>query len=62
MLIWKVIEANPGITQDEIWNRVQDDIPPGYALRCYAASRTRSNKSWIEMEPRSNFRELGDTC
>jgi hypothetical protein len=33
MLIWKVIEANPGITRAGIWERVEHGIPEGYALR-----------------------------
>lgn len=37
MLIWKTIKANPGITRDELWTKVEDGIPPGYAMRRYAA-------------------------
>jgi len=37
MLIWKIIEANPGITRAGIWERVEHDIPAGYALRIHAA-------------------------
>lgn len=33
MLIWKVIEANPGIDRAGIWARVEHGIPEGYALR-----------------------------
>jgi hypothetical protein len=33
MLIWKVIAANPGITREEIWKRVEHSIPEGYAVR-----------------------------
>ncbi len=39
MLIWKVIAANPGITRAEIWERVEHDIPAGYAQRLYAGWR-----------------------
>lgn len=38
MLIWKIIDANPGITCDEIWEQVEDRIPMGYALRLYSRS------------------------
>jgi hypothetical protein len=37
MLIWKTIKANPGITRDQLWKRVEHGIPEGYALRRYAA-------------------------
>lgn len=36
MLIWKVIHANPGITRDEIFARVEQQIPEGWAKRRYA--------------------------
>lgn len=38
MLVWKVIAADPGITFDEIWERVEHGIPEGYALRRYSTS------------------------
>lgn len=37
MLIWKVIDANPGITRAEIFAKVEDQIPLGYAKRRYDA-------------------------
>lgn len=45
MLIWKVIEANPGLSTDEIWERVEHRIPAGYALRRYATSNPSKIKS-----------------
>lgn len=42
MLIWKVMAANPGITRAGIWERIEHDIPAGYALRMYGSYlRTR---------------------
>lgn len=38
MLIWKVIAANPGITRSQIWERVEHDIPAGFAIRRFARS------------------------
>lgn len=35
MLIWKVIDANPGITRDEIFAKVEHEIPAGWAKRRY---------------------------
>lgn len=35
MLIWKVVAASPGITRQGIWQRVEHDIPAGYARRLY---------------------------
>lgn len=35
MLIWKVIDANPGITRDEIFDRIEHEIPAGWAKRRY---------------------------
>jgi hypothetical protein len=33
MLIWKTIKANPGITREQLWEKVEHGIPSGYALR-----------------------------
>lgn len=33
MFMWLVIEANPGITRDELWAKVETQIPAGYAKR-----------------------------
>jgi hypothetical protein len=35
MLIWKTINANPGITREEIFAKVEHEIPPGWARRRY---------------------------
>ena len=35
MLVWKVIHANPGITRQEIFARIEHQIPSGWALRRY---------------------------
>jgi hypothetical protein len=35
MLIWKTINANPGITRDEIFAKIEDQIPAGWAKRRY---------------------------
>ena len=35
MLIWKVIDANPGITREEIFAKVEHEIPAGWAKRLY---------------------------
>ena len=35
MLIWKVIDANPGITREEIFAKVEHEIPAGWAKRRY---------------------------
>jgi hypothetical protein len=35
MLIWKTINANPGITRDEIFVKIEDQIPAGWATRRY---------------------------
>ena len=35
MLIWKVIDANPGITRDEIFAKIEHEIPAGWAKRRY---------------------------
>ncbi len=45
MLIWKVIAASPGIIRARIWERVEHDIPPGYATRLYSNERARHGKS-----------------
>lgn len=42
MLIWKVIDANPGITADQLFEKIEHQIPSGYALRTYAA-KVRAN-------------------
>lgn len=39
MLIWKVVNANPGITRQGIWEKIEHEIPTGYALRRYANSQ-----------------------
>ena len=44
MLIWKIIEANPGIDRAGIWERAEHGIPEGYALRRYANSLPRDGK------------------
>jgi len=36
MLIWKTIEANPGITRDEIFAKIEHQIPAGWAKRKFA--------------------------
>ena len=35
MLIWKVIDANSGITRDEIFAKIEHQIPAGWARRRY---------------------------
>jgi hypothetical protein len=55
MLIWKVIEANPGITRAGIWERVEHDIPAGYALRSYAADMAKKGKSLEAVAPASKL-------
>ena len=47
MLIWKVIAASPGITRAQIWERVEYDIPVGYAMRRYPASRKAGKNAFI---------------
>lgn len=39
MLIWKVINANPGITADELLVKVSDQIPLGWAKRRFAGAK-----------------------
>lgn len=53
MLIWKVIAANPGITRAGIWERVEQDIPVGYAVRLQASDRAR--KKLAPRTPGANF-------
>lgn len=42
MLIWKTIEANPGITRDEIFAKIEHQIPAGWAKRRYLHHQSRS--------------------
>jgi hypothetical protein len=44
MLIWKVIAASPGITYGEIRERVEHDIPAGYACRRFERWSYRPKK------------------
>lgn len=53
MLIWKVIDANPGITREEIFAKVEQGIPAGWAKRRYAVGR---NKQDVEVEALSSTR------
>lgn len=39
MLVWKAIDANPGIDRAGIWKIVEAGIPAGYALRRYVKMR-----------------------
>jgi hypothetical protein len=39
MLIWKTINANPGMTWDEILAKIEDQIPAGWATRRYISAR-----------------------
>jgi hypothetical protein len=50
MLIWKVIAANPGITRQGIWARVEHDIPIGYATRRFAKTG-----NLVQRGPRTRF-------
>jgi hypothetical protein len=42
MLIWKVIAANPGINRQGIWERIEHDIPAGFAMRRFPSKVDRS--------------------
>ena len=44
MLIWKTIDANPGITRDEIFGKIEHEIPAGWAKRRYAAMEKHRGK------------------
>ena len=57
MLIWKVIAASPGITRAQIWERVEHDIPAGYAARLYVRhgkTRTR-DPSLVRLDRARSF-------
>jgi hypothetical protein len=54
MLIWKTIDASPGITRDEIFEKIEHEIPPGWAKRRYAVEIGRSEN--VESLPIMNAR------
>ena len=58
MLIWKVIDATTGITRKEIWERVEKDIPPGYALRRYENVRAHRNAPTLPVARKYVFNGL----
>jgi hypothetical protein len=63
MLIWKTINANPGITREEILAKIEDQIPAGWAKRRYINYRkitVDSVPSTVILE-RSRRHVLADT-
>jgi hypothetical protein len=41
MLIWKMVDANPGITRRELFAKIEHDIPPGWAERRYKSRKRK---------------------
>lgn len=52
VLIWKTIAAHRGITRDELFARIEHEIPDGWAIRALASRR--------ESLRRSNARRRGE--
>lgn len=70
MLVWKVIDANSGITRPEIFAKIEDQIPSGYAIRRYAAAKksvarapaTLSARSFVLTETLSRLIRYGSVA
>jgi hypothetical protein len=53
MLIWKTIDANPGITDDEIFAKIEHRIPAAWALRRYDNDQTSHGLLGLRATPKA---------